>query len=48
MIVLHVGLEVLRKAVDSMGEQCNLNFRGTRVTRVRLILADYLALSFFS
>ena len=48
MVVLHVGLEVVRKAVDSLGEQCNLNFGGTRVTRVRFILADYLALGFLS
>jgi hypothetical protein len=48
MIVLPMCLEVIREAVDSPREQCDLDFWRAGVGYVSLVLTNYLNLSFLS
>jgi hypothetical protein len=48
MVVLRVRLEVIRKAVDSSREQCNLDFWRPGIGGMRFVLTDYLDFSFSS
>ena len=43
-MILLVGTEVLGEVVDSLGENGDLNFRGTRVALMACILLDDLCL----
>ena len=44
VMILLVGTEVLGEVVDSLGENGDLNFRGTRVALMACILLDDLCL----
>ena len=46
VVILLVGLQVLGEVVDSLGENGNLNLRGTRVALVGRILFDNCGLFF--
>ncbi len=48
MIILRVRFEVLGESVNSLCEQCNLDFGRACIRIVRFVLTDYFDLSFLS
>jgi len=48
VVVLFMGLKVIGKVLDTGGQQCNLNLRGTGVTFAGLVLVNDLLFLFSS
>lgn len=48
MVVLRMRLEVLGELIDSVGKECHLHFRRTRVARMQFVVFDDLRFCFFA